>query len=141
MSRALVLLLVSLSSVYAMPALASGDCNYSLTESLSGEQVELRIDNSSTGQWTRLEFPADALPLQVGEKIEFKYSFSSEDVATFEYDGQTLVYEKLARSNFTKDRVVIETSPDLKEIRSVEYKRRMLYGLSLITGSETFTCP
>ncbi len=118
---------------------AQSDCQTSYSKNNKGA-VEIRVDHLPSRQWARILIPSELLPLSKGLNQTFQSSFSSSDEATISYDGRTMTYINIARTNFTKDSVKMIISPNLQQIEAIQYRRSGIYGTQLFIDSKTFTC-
>lgn len=137
----LCLSLLSLQVFATEIEVTSQDCNFEVRK--ERDSIVLRVNKliaveNSISSW-EIELPNDKikLPLQNGLKKTIPGMANEEVIIT--YKNGILTHDHKAKSNFTRDTLVMHISPDLRSISSARFTRKGT-GILVLFGSEKFEC-
>ena len=137
----LCLTLFTLQALATEIEVTSQDCNFEVRNERDG--VVLRVNKliaveNSISSW-EIELPNDKIKLPLQNGLKKTIPGLGNDEAVITYKNGILTHDSKAKSNYTRDTLVMHISPDLKHISSAKFTRKGT-GILFLFGSEKFEC-
>ncbi|MES2528643.1 MAG: hypothetical protein V4598_16285 [Bdellovibrionota bacterium] len=137
----LCLSLLSLQAFATEIEVTSQDCNFEVRKERDG--VVLKVNKliaiqNTISSWD-IELPNDKIKLPLQNGLKKTIDGMGDDEITITYKNGILTHDHKAKSNYTRDTLVMHISPDLKSISSAKFTRKGT-GILFLFGSEKFDC-
>ncbi len=137
----LCLLLLSLQVSATEIEVTSQDCNFEVRKERDG--VVLKVNKliaiqNTISSWD-IELPNEKIKLPLQNGLKKTINGMGDDEITITYKNGILTHDHKAKSNYTRDTLVMHISPDLKSISSAKFTRKGT-GILFLFGSEKFEC-